>query len=752
MYSLKLGAKILLPVIVIFSILVISIIVYATLTFSNYNQTVFEERLDVIAKSFDHRLGSMEDAVQSVAETNSAMIQVVEMVQKRDREGLIKFLGPIVGSSLVSQCIITDEKGIVIARTHAPDQYDDSVLSQINIVDALKGKKSFYYEGGSLTKAAVRAGAPIYDQEQRIIGSVSAAIRIDHDPFVDELKDLYGTEVTVFIGDTRNNTTIIADGKRAVGTKMSDAVKAIVIDQKKNYHAEALILGNRYLAYYHPLLDSKGEAFATVFLGIPMEDIIRIVNNYALMSSISGVGGIILAIIILLFIIRFSITRPVSQLVGVAEQVAVGNFDVKISLTSQDEISILSLAIEKMMRKIEAMTNDTIQVSLAAVAGNLNAKADAEQYEGEYRKLIEHFNKTLDAVVQPLNEAMGVMKKIADQKDLTARVVGNYQGEFKQFKEDINHVASTLEDAISQIDSVVDQVAAATGEISSSSQTLAEQTSNQASSLEEITSSLEEINSLTGNNADNAKSGLKLADIAVKSVDTGNVAMEKMNKAMESILRSAQETSNIIKTIDNIAFQTNLLALNAAVEAAHAGEAGKGFAVVAEEVKNLALRSADAARNTNELIEESRKNSEMGSKIVTDVTQSFIEMKDQFNKVKSIVNEISASSDEQAHGVNQISTSIQEMNQATQQNAANSEESAAAAEELSAQAAELRNMVNSFIISKKTTHPNIKKTGGRLTLPPKNTKQLKITNQPENSSNILPFNELDDVDDFDNFS
>jgi methyl-accepting chemotaxis protein len=235
--------------------------------------------------------------------------------------------------------------------------------------------------------------------------------------------------------------------------------------------------------------------------------------------------------------------------------------------------------------------------------------------------------------------------------------------------------------------------------------------------------------------------------------------MEKMNKAMASILHSSQETGKIIKTIDDIAFQTNLLALNAAVEAAHAGDAGKGFAVVAEEVKNLALRSAEAAKNTNSLIEESGRNSEMGSRIVEEVTKSFQLMKDQFNKVKSIVNEISASSDEQAHGVNQISTGVNEMNRVTQQNAANAEESASAAEQLNSQAAELKSMVATFTLSKKATGASpYQKSAPKLNITPERrspTPPAAAQKKPKAAvevkpDNVLPLDSMDD-DDFGDF-
>jgi methyl-accepting chemotaxis protein len=398
------------------------------------------------------------------------------------------------------------------------------------------------------------------------------------------------------------------------------------------------------------------------------------------------------------------ITVPLSICVGVANSLAHGKTDVHIDIDTTDETGILAKAMSSMVKSIKLLYDDAVLLSEEAIAGKLKTRADARRHEGDFASIIKGFNDTLDAIVNPINDAMSVMKRLSN-RDLTSRITGTYNGDLSIFRDDINSAAQNLEDAIIQVDIAVEQISAASSEISSGSQVLAGATSEQASSLEEISSSLTEINSLTGNNASNAKSGLKLADQAVLAVDEGNKAMEQMNTAMESIMKSSIETGKIIKTIDEIAFQTNLLALNAAVEAAHAGDAGKGFAVVAEEVKNLALRSAEAAKNTNVLIEESSHNSEMGSRIVEQVTKSFIEMKDQFNKVKAIVTEISASSDEQANGVNQINSGVSEMNRVTQQNAANAEESASAAEELSSQASELKNMVNTFKLSKKAgTH------------------------------------------------
>jgi len=176
-------------------------------------------------------------------------------------------------------------------------------------------------------------------------------------------------------------------------------------------------------------------------------------------------------------------------------------------------------------------------------------------------------------------------------------------------------------------------------------------------------------------------------------VEKGTESMQRMSQAIARIKQSSDQTGKIIKTIDEIAFQTNLLALNAAVEAARAGEAGKGFAVVAEEVRNLAQRSAEAARTTADMIEGSVKNADNGVAISKEVAESLGEIAEGSRKVNDLVGEIAAASNEQSQGIDQISTAVTQMDQITQSNAANAEESASASEELSAQAEELSRMV-----------------------------------------------------------
>jgi methyl-accepting chemotaxis protein len=241
-------------------------------------------------------------------------------------------------------------------------------------------------------------------------------------------------------------------------------------------------------------------------------------------------------------------------------------------------------------------------------------------------------------------------------------------------------------------------VSSASQQIASGSQNLAQGANEQASSLEEVSASLEEMASMTRQNADNALAAKNLANEADGNTRTGLDAMGKMSSAINKIKESSDQTAKIVKTIDEIAMQTNLLALNAAVEAARAGEAGRGFAVVAEEVRNLAQRSAQAAKNTADMIAESVRNAGDGVAIVDSVAVSLDKIAGSIRKVNDLIGEIAAASKEQSQGIKEVNEAVVQMDKVTQQNAANAEESASSSEELSSQAEELQGMVGQFRI------------------------------------------------------
>ncbi len=372
--------------------------------------------------------------------------------------------------------------------------------------------------------------------------------------------------------------------------------------------------------------------------------------------------------------------------------------DLNVSVVPRNERDLLSKNIAQVVATLRQLLLETTEVAAAAANGQLEKRGNTAQFAGSYVQLVRSINNTLDIMAAPLREASAVFQKLAAQ-DLTARMAGNYHGEFAAMKNALNSALTNLDEALLRVSIAAEQVGAASTQIGKGSQALAQGASEQASSVEEVSSCLQEVASMTQQTTTNAQEARSLSEGARDYTDKGVASMNRLSEAIEKIKLSSNETAKIVKTIDEIAFQTNLLALNAAVEAARAGDAGKGFAVVAEEVRNLAMRSAEAAKTTANLIEESVKNAQGGVVINEEVTKNLHDIEAQVNRVTEVVAEIATASVQQSAGVSQITTSVEQMNQVTQQTAAYSEQSASAAEELTGQAAELQGMVSGFRLS-----------------------------------------------------
>jgi hypothetical protein len=255
-------------------------------------------------------------------------------------------------------------------------------------------------------------------------------------------------------------------------------------------------------------------------------------------------------------------------------------------------------------------------------------------------------------------------------------------------------IGGAIHVAIRRLDETAKQVSSTAGQVRDAGQSLANGASSQAASLEETSASLEEIAAMTKRNAESANQAKKLSHQTRLAADTGAVEIEDMKRAMAEIKRSSDDISKIIRTIDEIAFQTNILALNAAVEAARAGDAGMGFAVVAEEVRSLALRSAQSARETAAKIEEAIQKSQRGVEISAKVAGSLGDIAEKARLVDALIAEITTSSNEQSQGINQVNVAVSNMDKVTQGNAAGAEESAAAAEELTSHSVDLKGAID----------------------------------------------------------
>ncbi len=341
-------------------------------------------------------------------------------------------------------------------------------------------------------------------------------------------------------------------------------------------------------------------------------------------------------------------------------------------------------------------------------------------------------------ISKPLRRMVEAAEEIADG-NLNVMIKIDGQDEVGELGLAFEKMTGHINEIMTNIDSAAEQVAAGSKQIADSSIGLSQGATEQASSIEQLTASIEEISSQTRINADNANEANELAEITKENAELGNNEMKLMLQSMEEINESSANISKIIKVIDEIAFQTNILALNAAVEAARARQHGKGFAVVAEEVRNLAARSADAAKETTRMIEGSIKKVDDGRKIASKTADALDEIVGNVAKVSDIVGNIASASNEQAIGISQINQGIMQVSEVVQVNSATSEESASASEELSSQAELLREQAAWFQL-KNIGYFNYNakenQSSDRFDPPKENQRQTRRTNQTEGKSPI----------------
>jgi methyl-accepting chemotaxis protein len=330
-----------------------------------------------------------------------------------------------------------------------------------------------------------------------------------------------------------------------------------------------------------------------------------------------------------------------------------------------------------------------------ALRGDFVTRLSLEGKEGFFKQLSEGLNQLSEVTQTGLTDVARVLQLVA-AGDLTQKIEADYQGIFGQLKDDTNTTIERLREVVGRIKDATEAINIASQEIAAGNQDLSSRTEEQASSLEETSSAMEELNATVKQNAENAKQANELAKTSNAGVVKGGEVVKQVVVTMGDIQASSKKISDIIGVIDSIAFQTNILALNAAVEAARAGEQGRGFAVVATEVRNLAQRSATAAKEIKTLIAESVDKVESGARLVQQAGSTMDEVVMSFQQVASLVTEIASASREQSSGIEQTTQAVSQMDEVTQQNAALVEEAAAAAESLEEQARGLVQTVSMF--------------------------------------------------------
>jgi len=391
---------------------------------------------------------------------------------------------------------------------------------------------------------------------------------------------------------------------------------------------------------------------------------------------------------------------------------------------SGDELGVVACAVDRMteecVRSLAACesaqaavghaVHEIERLATSARAGEFEVTADMGQLQGRYAKVLEGVGALMQAVSVPLAEAREVLAEVAD-RNLEVRMEGEYHGEFLRMQESLNTAVRQLANTVGQVRASAFQVDDASKQLNEGGQQLAHAASTQAANAEEISAALSELSVLSGKAASQAASVKTGAHEASTSVQRGADAMIALHQDMQRIKASADATQKIVRTIDEIAFQTNLLALNAAVEAARAGEQGRGFAVVATEVRNLAQRSAKAAKESRELIQNSLEKVSGGSTLVTESGVMLNQIVGSVVKVGDLVSQIASASKDQAEGIQQVNQAVAQMDEITQQNAALAEEASAASVSMCEQANNMVRLLSFF----KTHENNTDGRGGEST-------------------------------------
>ena len=331
----------------------------------------------------------------------------------------------------------------------------------------------------------------------------------------------------------------------------------------------------------------------------------------------------------------------------------------------------------------------------AAINGELDRRIDTGAYEGFMKNLGDNINNLMNAIVEPITEAIDIAQALANG-DLTNAMDGEYQGEFLALANAMNGSIENLSKMVDEIRNASTNVFEAAREIAAGNNELSHRTESQASSLEETASAMEELTSTVQQNAENTTEASKLSGSVMSKASNGGAVVKNAIEAMSDINKSSKKIADIISVIDEIAFQTNLLALNAAVEAARAGEQGRGFAVVAAEVRNLAQRSAGAAKEIKGLINDSVEAVGQGTKLVDETGQTFNELVTAIEEVSNMIGDIDSAGKEQSAGIGEVSAAVSQMDEMTQQNAALVEEATASSKAMEEQAQSLLEQVDFF--------------------------------------------------------
>ncbi|MDR3183442.1 MAG: methyl-accepting chemotaxis protein [Planctomycetaceae bacterium] len=654
------------------------VVTFSSLRFAAFVASSIEHNVQSVSRDVEYELDIFKSMALVQTQSLSYNLAVINATKSKDREAILKIYQDLKLSPKVEFLTVVDPKGIVILRSSNPAKFGDSLGAAACVHHALeKGEANVGYESTKGIPMSIRAAAPIYDLDGKtLLGIISCGFRLDSKEWVKYLHDKYNAYATTFVGKLRYVTTILdpATGEPAAGTELdSEPIIKTVYDEGKVYHGDAMIFGQPFKVCYIPAKDSAGKTIGAVFAGFPLAELrAEIRHNVVSCIAIAAVGTVIFAVLISILVTR--IVGPIRQMTAAANSLAVGNLDIDIDVRSKDELGILSQAFTKVAESLKMKCNVAVQI----------AKGDLTTWV-----------------------------PLASPKDALGIAFIDMRYAFYDSLKDLTKLAATIHSEGDQLEQ--------------NNERLVANSTESASQLKAVSGDVAKLDRETQESSKGAAEAEKHSEDASKGVIAGRDKMSKMVEAMNAITKSSNEIKNIIKVIDDIAFQTNLLALNAAVEAARAGTHGKGFAVVAEEVRNLAARSAKAAKETAALIEQSIGQVSVGGRIAGETSESLNQIAEQVQEVTVIIANLSEQSAKQAQTLREVNTAVSQIVDTVTHTTETITEDAGAVQSLAVTARQLEKITQHF-----TTNDT-----GKVTVPSDDPGFLPVrdTHHPEGQHN-----------------
>ncbi|MBI4803902.1 MAG: cache domain-containing protein [Desulfovibrio sp.] len=635
------------------------------------SQAVLE--LDARQKAVQSKLDALKEATLAESFLIASDLAIAQAIERRDVEFLKKLAKNILQKTKIDFLTITDTAGNVVARGHS-DKVGDSAMDQIAIQKGLKGEENVGIEEGTVVKLSVRGGAPV-KLDGKIVGAVALGENLGSNDFVDQVKRDMGVECTIFNGDTRMSTSIMREGKRAVGTKMDNPkVLETVLQKTGIFNARNAILGQLYDTVYWPIITANGKVGGMLFIGKDRKSIDSAQRGIVL--SIVGSAGVV-GLLMLGFglFVAGRLTKPISTTTAFAQAVASGKLDEELSIKRNDEIGDLADALRGMVTSIKSKISEAEEKSEEAKkqaamaelekckAEEATNRAEAARCDGMLQAAIQ-----LESVVQGISV---VSTQLAKQIDMTT--------------EDM----AVQERRTAEAATAMEQMNATVLEVARSASNAAQQ------AAQAKTKALE---------------GQGVVSKSVSAIGQVNKMTAELEQDMSSLGEQARSISGIMGVISDIADQTNLLALNAAIEAARAGEAGRGFAVVADEVRKLAEKTMTATKEVGDSIRaiqdgttsnvnrvksaaEATKNA---ATLAEKSGESLVEIVELVDETTGQVQSIAAASEEQSASSEEINRIVEEVSRITASTATGMRGSSQGVTELAERSRELEALINSF--------------------------------------------------------